>query len=164
MHTIQTESPRRKGIPATKVVLTLLCVMYAMNYMVRVNVSTAAGAFKDELASQQHRFRLDFLGICLSLPGMPNHQRLDQRSRGSASGSYRIRRDLVRGDGIYGLGQQHGCHDFWQGAAGHRRIRLAHGYARHVHMDGGGKRAFAQGITHSAARLGNAFTPPLWRD
>ena len=26
---------------------------------------------------------------------------------------------------------------------------------------GQGKRAFAQGITHSAARLGNALTPPL---
>ena len=49
MHTIQTESPRRKGIPATTVVLALLCVMYALNYMVRVNVSTAAGAFKDQL-------------------------------------------------------------------------------------------------------------------
>ena len=49
MHTIQTESPGRKGIPATTVVLALLCVMYALNYMVRVNVSTAAGAFKDQL-------------------------------------------------------------------------------------------------------------------
>ena len=49
MHTTAAESPQRKGVPATTVVLTLLCVMYALNYMVRVNVSTAAGAFKDEL-------------------------------------------------------------------------------------------------------------------
>ncbi len=29
--------------------LILLCLMYAINYIVRVNVSTAAAAFKDEL-------------------------------------------------------------------------------------------------------------------
>ena len=50
MHTPQAESaPHGKGIPATTVVLILLCLMYAINYIVRVNVSTAAAAFKDEL-------------------------------------------------------------------------------------------------------------------
>src|ERR1700720_3908127 len=40
---------RPRAIPATTTVLILLCLMYAINYIVRVNVSTAAAAFKDEL-------------------------------------------------------------------------------------------------------------------
>ena len=116
-------------------VLTLLCVMYALNYMVRVNVSTAAGAFKDELHLNNTDLGWIFWHL-LTLTGLPNPQRLDQRSRRSAGGAYRIRRDLVRGNGIYGLGQQHGCHDFWQGAAGHRRVCFADSNASDVHMDG----------------------------
>ena len=36
---------RRPGIPATTNVLALLCAMYFINYIVRVNVSTAAAVF-----------------------------------------------------------------------------------------------------------------------
>src|SRR5213593_5286099 len=40
---------RRPGIPATTNVLALLCAMYLINYIVRVNVSTAAAVFQPEL-------------------------------------------------------------------------------------------------------------------
>src|ERR1700675_3108295 len=40
---------RRGGIPPTTMVLSLLCVMYFINYVVRVNVSTAAALFQPEL-------------------------------------------------------------------------------------------------------------------
>ena len=40
---------RRPGIPATTHVLALLCAMYFINYIVRVNVSTAAAVFQPEL-------------------------------------------------------------------------------------------------------------------
>ena len=40
---------RRPGIPATTNVLALLCAMYFINYIVRVNVSTAAAVFGPEL-------------------------------------------------------------------------------------------------------------------
>src|SRR6267143_1558202 len=39
----------RPGIPATRMVLILLCAMYLINYIVRVNVSTAAAVFQPEL-------------------------------------------------------------------------------------------------------------------
>ena len=43
-----------------------------------------------------------------------------------------------------------------------RRRDVSHGHARHVRLDRRqAKRGFAQGITHSCARLGNALTPPL---
>ena len=38
-----------RPLRATNVVLALLCVMYFINYVVRVNVNTAALVFKDEL-------------------------------------------------------------------------------------------------------------------
>src|ERR1043165_7070686 len=40
---------RRPGISATTNVLALLCAMYFINYIVRVNVSTAAAVFQPEL-------------------------------------------------------------------------------------------------------------------
>ena len=40
---------QRRGIPATTNVLALLCAMYFINYIVRVNVSTAAAVFQPEL-------------------------------------------------------------------------------------------------------------------
>src|SRR5258706_16346775 len=40
---------RPRGIPATTNVLALLCAMYFINYIVRVNVSTAAAVFGPEL-------------------------------------------------------------------------------------------------------------------
>src|SRR6266853_1975195 len=49
----QTESipmtKSRPGIAATRMVLILLCAMYLINYIVRVNVSTAAAVFQPEL-------------------------------------------------------------------------------------------------------------------
>src|SRR5437762_12132651 len=40
---------QRRGVPATTNVLALLCAMYFINYIVRVNVSTAAAVFQPEL-------------------------------------------------------------------------------------------------------------------
>src|SRR5213075_1084108 len=45
----ETAMTRRPGIPATTNVLALLCAMYFINYIVRVNVSTAAAVFQPEL-------------------------------------------------------------------------------------------------------------------
>ncbi len=44
-----TEPARAARISATTNVLTLLCAMYFINYIVRVNVSTASAAFQPEL-------------------------------------------------------------------------------------------------------------------
>ncbi len=40
---------RKKRIPPTKIVLLYICVMYAITYMDRVNVSTSASVFQKEL-------------------------------------------------------------------------------------------------------------------
>ena len=40
---------RRRGLSATTTVLGLICMMYAITYIDRVNVSTAASVFQREL-------------------------------------------------------------------------------------------------------------------
>src|SRR5580700_8212730 len=47
--TLNPSDASRRGVPATRMVLALLCVMYLINYIVRVNVSTAAAVFQPEL-------------------------------------------------------------------------------------------------------------------
>ena len=46
---MQAPAERPRGVPATTNVLALLCAMYFINYIVRVNVSTAAAVFQPEL-------------------------------------------------------------------------------------------------------------------
>src|SRR5215472_18219382 len=41
--------PRSRFLTPTRIVLFLLCLMYFITYIDRVNVSTAAGAFRKEL-------------------------------------------------------------------------------------------------------------------
>src|ERR1700746_4058501 len=50
MNMQSVEAPaERRLLSATNIVLGLLCLMYLINYIVRVNVSTAAAVFQPEL-------------------------------------------------------------------------------------------------------------------
>ena len=40
---------RKSGYVATSTILGMLCLMYMITYIDRVNISTAAGVFRDEL-------------------------------------------------------------------------------------------------------------------
>src|ERR1700680_4796751 len=57
---------RERVLRPTNVVLTLLCLMYLINYIVRVNVSTASAAFQPEL-----HFTNTELGLIFSAFGYP---------------------------------------------------------------------------------------------
>src|SRR5207244_5644936 len=57
---------QRRGVPATTNVLGLLCVMYFINYVVRVNVSTAAAVFQPELGLTNYQ-----VGLIFSMFGYP---------------------------------------------------------------------------------------------
>ena len=154
-------TPQRKGLPATTTVLILLCLMYAINYIVRVNVSTAAAAFKDEL----HLSNTD-LGWIFSAFAYP--YLLFQIISGWVSDRVGPRTTLTVCAAIWSAAT------VFMGLAGGMsamvfgRVMLGVGVsalptatrAMSAWMPEG-KRAFAQGITHSAARVGNMVTPPL---
>jgi MFS family permease len=162
VHESQTAAaPKAKGIPATTTVLILLCLMYAINYIVRVNVSTAAAAFKDEL----HLNNTD-LGWIFSAFAYP--YLLFQIISGWISDRVGPRLALTICAVIWSaatifMGLANGMPSMLFG-----RVMLGIGVsalptatrAMSAWMPAG-KRAFAQGITHSAARVGNMITPPL---
>jgi MFS family permease len=153
--------PAARSMRATTTVLVLLCLMYAINYIVRVNVSTAAAAFKDEL----HLNNAD-LGWIFSAFAYP--YLAFQVVSGWISDRIGPRVALTVCAVIWSaatvfMGLAHGMPTMVFG-----RVMLGIGVsalptatrAMSAWMPEG-RRAFAQGITHSAARMGNAITPPL---
>ncbi len=143
-------------------VLLLLCAMYFITYVDRVNVSSAAVAFKGEFGLSNTQ-----LGLIFSAFGYP--YLVCQIAGGWFSDRFGAKRTLV----VSGL--------IW--AVATALTGLATGFATMIAarvLLGLGEGAtfptatramsawvprtqagWAQGITHSAARLGNAVTPPM---
>ena len=160
-----TDEPKQMGapgrIPATKMVLFLLCVMYFINYIVRVNVSTAAAVFKDDLHLTNTQ-----VGLIFSAFAYP--YLLFQIIGGWVSDRFGARRALTVFAVIWSsatvfMGLTHSLPGMLFG-----RVILGIGVSAlptatraMAAWSPAGNRGFAQGITHSAARLGNALTPPL---
>jgi MFS family permease len=149
-----------KRIRASSIVLLLLCVMYFITYLDRVNVSTAAAGFGKEFNLTKTQ-----IGLVFSTFAYP--YLLFQIIGGWVSDRFGSRKTLIA------------CGVLWAsatvltGLAGGlasllvARVLLGLGegatfpaataaMARWVAKE---KRGFAQGITHAAARVGNAVAP-----
>jgi len=141
-------------------VLLLLCLMYAITYMDRVNVSTAADGFAREL-----HFSKTEIGAVFSAFAYP--YLIFQVAGGWVSDRFGARRTLLVCSLLWAIAT------ILTGLAGGLLSMLA---ARVLLGLGEGatfpastsamarwfspaKRGFAQGITHAAARIGNAVTP-----
>jgi MFS family permease len=153
---------RRSGHRATSIVLLLLCVMYLITYIDRVNVSTAALAFRNELGLSNVQYGWVFSAFAYSyalfqIIGGWIGDRFGPRlvlgvcglvwavatlGTGLASGFW----SLIFARVVLGLGE------------GATFPTATHAMSRWTRA---GRRGFAQGITHSFARFGNAATPPL---
>lgn len=153
---------RRSGHRATSIVLLLLCVMYLITYIDRVNVSTAALAFRNELGLSNVQYGWIFSAFAYSYA-------LFQIFGGWIGDRFGPRRvlavcGLIWALATLGTGLAGG---FWslifarfvlglgEGATFPTATRAMSIWTRT------GWRGFAQGITHSFARFGNAVTPPL---
>jgi sugar phosphate permease len=152
--------PRR--VRPTDIVLGLLCLMYLITYVDRVNIATAADAIRRELGLSNTA-----LGVLQSAFGYP--YLLCQIFGGWIGDRFGPRRTLFL------------CGLVWASAT--MLTGLASGFAVlflcRVLVGVGegatfpvatramqnwtalGRRGFAQGITHASARLGNALTPPI---
>jgi MFS family permease len=162
MHMQSVEAPaERRLLSATNIVLGLLCLMYLINYIVRVNVSTAAAVFQPEL----HLTNVE-VGLIFSAFAYP--YLVFQVIGGWVSDKFGARRALTVFGVIWSLatilmGLSTGL---WGMVAG--RVLLGIGVSAlptatraMSNWMPASKRGFAQGITHSFARLGNAIAPPL---
>jgi MFS family permease len=148
-------------IPATTNVLALLCAMYFINYIVRVNVSTAAAAFQPELHLTNTQVGLIFSAFAYPYLAF-------QIAGGWVADKFGARRALTVFAIIWSLatvlmGLAHSLSGMILG-----RVLLGVGVSAlpvatraMSNWTPAEKRGFAQGITHAFARLGNALTPPL---
>ena len=152
----------RGRISATKGVLGLICLMYAITYIDRVNVSTAASVFKQDLHLTNAQIGLVFSAfaypyLIFQVIGGWVSDRFGARLTLTVSAIIWAGATLLTGlvgtlatmlfaRVLLGLGE---------GATFPTATRAMSDWTLK------GKRGFAQGITHSSARLGNALTPPL---
>ena len=145
---------------ATSIVLIMLCVMYLITYLDRVNVSTAAAGFGKE-------FHLSHTEVGLVFSAFAYPYLLFQVIGGWVSDRFGAKRTLLFCGALWAAAT------FLTGFAGGlasllaARVLLGFGegatfpaataaMSRWVAKE---RRGFAQGITHAAARVGNALAP-----
>ena len=153
---------RQLNFKSTNRVLLLVCVMYLITYIDRVNISTAAPAMQKDLGLTNTELGLAFAAFAypyafFQIAGGWLGDRLGPRKTllicgtiwssatvlvGLATGSTSL--VLVRI--LLGIGE---------GSAFPTATRALSNWISAE------RRGFAQGITHASARLGNALTPPL---
>ncbi|MGU3538557.1 MFS transporter [Methylobacterium sp. A54F] len=152
--------PRRVTAPG--MVLFLLCLMYFITYVDRVNVGTAAPAIKAELGLTNTQLGLIFSAFAYPYAAF-------QIIGGAMADKWGARRTLfICGliwaastiatgfvGGVVSLFLVRFILGFGEGATFPTATRAMQSW---VPSD---QRGFAQGITHSFARFGNAVTPPL---
>src|SRR5437588_5109203 len=152
----------RLRFKATHVVLAMLCVMYFITYIDRVNIGTAASEIQKELGLSNTQ-----LGLVFSAFAYP--YLLFQVIGGWVGDRFGPRRTLFWCGMIWAAatimtGFVHGlltlfiarvALGFGEGATFPTATRAMQ------YSTPAAKRGFAQGLTHAFARLGNAIPPPL---
>ena len=153
---------RRSIFSATSFVLFLMCVMYGITYIDRVNVSTAASVFSKEL--HLSNTQVGFVFSAFAYPYL-----IFQIIGGWVSDKFGARMALTVSAVIWAgatlatgfagtlttLVIARVLLGFGEGATFPTATRAMSDWAP------ASRRGSVQGVTHSAARLGNAVTPPL---
>jgi ACS family glucarate transporter-like MFS transporter len=145
---------------ATSIVLVMLCVMYFITYLDRVNVSTAAAGFGKE-------FHLSHTQVGLVFSAFAYPYLLFQIVGGWISDRFGAKRTLIFCGALWAAATL--LTGFAGGLMSLLAARLLLGFgegatfpaataamARWVAKE---RRGFAQGITHAASRIGNAVAP-----
>ncbi|MGA7811789.1 MFS transporter [Caballeronia sp.] len=145
---------------ATSIVLVMLCVMYFITYLDRVNVSTAAAGFGKE-------FHLSHTQVGLVFSAFAYPYLLFQIIGGWISDRFGAKRTLIFCGALWALATL--LTGFAGGLMSLLAARLLLGFgegatfpastaamSRWVAKE---RRGFAQGITHAASRIGNAVAP-----
>jgi len=155
-------SQQQKVFSATTNVLLLLCAMYSLTYIDRTNVSTASSVFQKDLHLTQTQVGLVFSAfaypyLVFQIIGGWVSDRFGARMTLTVSAIIWGAATLLTGvaGGLVAILFARVLLGFGEGATFPTATRAMSDWTPP------GKRAFAQGLTHSSARLGNALTPPL---
>jgi MFS family permease len=146
----------------TQIVLALLCVMYFITYVDRVNISSAASAIQHDLGLSKTAF-----GLAFSVFGYP--YLAFQIAGGWLGDRFGARRVLVWSGVIWGAATI--ATGFATGLVTLIIARVLLGFGEGAtfptatramqQWTSSHQRSFAQGLTHAFARLGNTVTPGL---
>ena len=151
-----------RKLRAPQIVLALLCLLYLILFVNRVNISTAAPLIKADLALNNTQLGLVFSAFAIPYAlfqliggwiGDKFGPRLTLSVCCALVGALTILTGAARGfASLFALRLALG---FGEGAAFPTATRAMSGWTSAKNW------GFAQGITHSFARLGNALTPPI---
>src|SRR5881396_1367542 len=155
-------TPSRNFLGPTTVVLFLLCLMYGITYIDRVNVSTAAAVFRKELNLSNTQVGLVFSAfaypyLIFQILGGWVGDRFGARFALTVAGVIWSAATVLMGTvgSLTSMLVARVMLGFGEGATFPVATRAMADWTSPA------RRGFAQGITHSAARLGNALTPPM---
>ena len=153
---------KKRLLSAPGIVLLLLCLMYFLTYVDRVNIATAGPIIKKEFGLSNTQLGLIFSGFAYPYA-------LFQVMGGWVGDKLGPRRTLLICGAIWALATA--LTGLATGLASLMFFRIALGFGEGATFPTAtramqswtpsGKRGFAQGVTHSFARLGNAVTPPV---
>jgi len=151
---------RRIGVPTR--ILIVLCLMYFITYIDRVNISTAGNVIKSDFALTNTDFGLVFSAfaipyLVIQFFGGAIADRFGPRRTLLACAVIWAAATILTGfaTGLYSLFACRLLVGIGEGASFATASRAIQVWRPNL------KRGFAQGITHASARLGNAATPPL---
>ncbi len=151
-----------KPLTASRIVLGLLCAMYFVTYVDRVNVGTAAAAFKAEFGLSNTQLGFVFSAfaypyLVFQVIGGWLGDRFGARTTLTVCGLIWAGATVLTGfaQGFLSLVLARVLLGFGEGATFPAATRAMSAWTP------ADRRGFAQGITHAFARIGNAATPPL---
>ena len=146
----------------THVVLTMLCIMYFITYVDRVNIGTAASEIQKELHLSNTQLGLVFSAfaypyLLFQVIGGWVGDRFGPRKTLFWCGLIWAAATIMTGfvTSLLTLFMARVALGFGEGATFPTATRAMQ------YWTPANKRGFAQGLTHAFARLGNAATPPL---
>ena len=149
-----------KRIPVTRIVLILLCLMYFITYLDRTNVSSAASGFGQDFGLSKTQ-----IGLVFSAFAYP--YLVIQIVGGWISDRFGARRTLIVCGVVWGGATA--LTGFSTGLTSMLVARVLLGLGEGATFPAAtaamsrwvakGERGYAQGITHAAARIGNAVAP-----
>jgi sugar phosphate permease len=149
-------------IKATDLILVIICMMYLITYIDRVNISTAALAMQKDLGLTNVQLGFAFAAFAypyafFQIAGGWLGDRLGPRKTLLICGTIWSAATVMIGftGGIVSLVAVRFLLGLGEGAAFPTATRALSNWMATS------RRGFAQGITHSFARLGNALTPPV---
>jgi sugar phosphate permease len=155
-------SAHPRAFTASRIVLTLLCLMYLITYIDRVNIATAASEIRKDLGLSNTELGLVFSAfaypylLCQVMGGWIG-DRMGPRSTLTVCGLIWAAATILTGlaGGMASLLLVRVLLGLGEGATFPVATRAMQNWTPAE------RRGFAQGITHAFARFGNAVTPPI---